>query len=225
MITDSNRPQNIRNGKASFKTLTSYQNFHARQQLHKHHIRTSTQDSSCTNIIPELPRETAVAQTSYQNFQARQQLHKHHTRTSTQDSSCTNIIPELPRKIAVAQTSYQNFHARQYLHKHHARTSTEDSNCTNIIPELPRKTAVAQTSYQKTAVAQFRLTTGHDCLAKHLHKINILSTPRCILCNHPKEEMDDERLNDCATVKEKTSKTSKYWRARLLMTSVLDTAH
>ena len=86
---------------------------------------------------------------------------------------------------------------------------------TNLIPDLPRK----------TAVAHFRLTTGHDCLAKHLHRINIFPSPQCILCNHPEEEMDQHHLDNCTAVKDVNSRTEKYWRARLLMTSVSTAAH
>ncbi|KAJ4427965.1 hypothetical protein ANN_23978 [Periplaneta americana] len=41
-----------------------------------------------------------------------------------------------------------------------------------LIPDLPRK----------SSVAAFRLATGHDCLARHLHRIGIYQSP-CPLCN------------------------------------------
>ncbi|KAJ4451483.1 hypothetical protein ANN_02946 [Periplaneta americana] len=41
-----------------------------------------------------------------------------------------------------------------------------------LIPDLPRK----------SSVAAFRLATGHDCLAKHLHRIGIYQSPNCPLC-------------------------------------------
>ncbi|KAJ4438090.1 hypothetical protein ANN_14029 [Periplaneta americana] len=56
----------------------------------------------------------------------------------------------------------------------------------NLIPDLPRK----------SSVAAFRLATGHDCLAKHLHRIGIYQSPNCPLCNS-NQEMDSERLNLC----------------------------
>ena len=43
----------------------------------------------------------------------------------------------------------------------------------NTVPNLPRK----------AAVAHFRLFTGHDCLAQHLHKIGIKDSPNCLLCS------------------------------------------
>ncbi|VDO11646.1 unnamed protein product [Rodentolepis nana] len=33
------------------------------------------------------------------------------------------------------------------------------------------------------AVAEFRLRTGHDCLAKHLHRLGVYTQPTCPLCN------------------------------------------
>jgi hypothetical protein len=57
----------------------------------------------------------------------------------------------------------------------------------NLIPNLPRK----------AAVTHFRLITGHDCLAQHLHKIGIRDSPNCPLSNNIVE---------------------KYWNARGRMT-------
>ena len=55
---------------------------------------------------------------------------------------------------------------------------------TEDIPDFPRK----------TEVAKFRLSTGHDSLAKHLHRINILLSPICNLCSYFCEEMDKQHL-------------------------------
>ncbi|GBM03620.1 hypothetical protein AVEN_203188-1 [Araneus ventricosus] len=41
------------------------------------------------------------------------------------------------------------------------------------IPDKPRR----------DAVAAFRLTTGHDCLAAHLHRLGISTEPFCPLCD------------------------------------------
>ncbi|GFX82648.1 RNase H domain-containing protein [Trichonephila clavipes] len=37
------------------------------------------------------------------------------------------------------------------------------------------------------AVAEFRLTTGHDCLLKHLHRIHIAQAPFCTLSDFRKD--------------------------------------
>jgi hypothetical protein len=46
----------------------------------------------------------------------------------------------------------------------------------NIIPDFPRS----------HAVATFRLISGHDCLAAHLHGPSIYSPTVCVLCNEGK---------------------------------------
>ena len=62
------------------------------------------------------------------------------------------------------------------------------------------------------SVATFRLATGHDCLAKHLYRIKILSSPLCPLCNI-QEEMDTKHLTHCPALKS-GHLWEKYWRAR-----------
>lgn len=70
------------------------------------------------------------------------------------------------------------------------------------VPDWPRK----------EAVAKFRLATGHDCLAKHLHRIGILQTPDCPLCSLGKI-MDARHLQECPALL-KSTLTEKYWEAR-----------
>ncbi|KAJ4427740.1 hypothetical protein ANN_25393 [Periplaneta americana] len=72
-----------------------------------------------------------------------------------------------------------------------------------LIPDLPRK----------SSVAAFRLATGHDCLAKHLHRIGIYQSPNCPLCNS-NQEMDSEHLKICASVAGHDNIFEKYWSAR-----------
>ncbi|KAJ4445303.1 hypothetical protein ANN_07108 [Periplaneta americana] len=69
-----------------------------------------------------------------------------------------------------------------------------------LIPDLPRK----------SSVAAFRLATGHDCLAKHLHRIGIYQSPNCPLCNS-NQEMDSEHLKICASVAGHDNIFEKYW--------------
>ncbi|KAJ4448964.1 hypothetical protein ANN_00356 [Periplaneta americana] len=42
----------------------------------------------------------------------------------------------------------------------------------STLPEWPRR----------EAVATFRTAVGHDCLANHLHRLGVLSSPHCMLC-------------------------------------------
>ncbi|VDN98722.1 unnamed protein product [Rodentolepis nana] len=62
------------------------------------------------------------------------------------------------------------------------------------------------------AVAEFRLRTGHDCLAKHLHRIGVGTQPACPLCNL-QEEMEKTHLIRRPPLKT-TTKSQRYWEAR-----------
>ncbi|VDN99506.1 unnamed protein product [Rodentolepis nana] len=53
------------------------------------------------------------------------------------------------------------------------------------------------------AVAEFRLRTGHDCLAKHLHSLGVHIQPTCPLCDLQKE-MEMSHLIRCPTLKTTT---------------------
>ncbi|KAJ4427997.1 hypothetical protein ANN_24010 [Periplaneta americana] len=83
-----------------------------------------------------------------------------------------------------------------------------------LIPALPRK----------SPVAAFRLATGHDCLAKHLHRIGIYQSPNCPLCNSD-QEMDSEHLKICASVASHDNIFEKYWSARGQMTLLSNAWH
>ncbi|KAJ4442683.1 hypothetical protein ANN_04272 [Periplaneta americana] len=83
-----------------------------------------------------------------------------------------------------------------------------------LIPDLPRK----------SSVAAFRLATGHDCLAKHLHRIGIYQSPSCPLCNS-NQEMDSEHLKICASLAGHDNIFEKYWSARGQMTLLSNAWH
>ena len=70
------------------------------------------------------------------------------------------------------------------------------------IPEWPRS----------EAVAEFRLNTGHDCLAKHLHRIGVYPRPTYPLCQL-EEEMDRDHLMRCPALKAATT-SQRYWESR-----------
>ncbi|VDO08236.1 unnamed protein product [Rodentolepis nana] len=65
------------------------------------------------------------------------------------------------------------------------------------------------------AVAEFRLRTGHDCLAKHLHRLGVYTQPTCPLCNL-QEEMEKTHLIRCPALKTSTE-SQRYWEARRLL--------
>ncbi|KAJ4432305.1 hypothetical protein ANN_20924 [Periplaneta americana] len=83
-----------------------------------------------------------------------------------------------------------------------------------LIPDLPRK----------SSVAAFKLATGHDCLAKHLHRIGIYQSPNCPLCNS-NQEMDSEHLKICVSVADHDNIFEKYWSARGQMTLLSNAWH
>ncbi|VDN98237.1 unnamed protein product [Rodentolepis nana] len=67
------------------------------------------------------------------------------------------------------------------------------------------------------AVAEFRLRTGHDCLAKHLYSIGIYAQPTCPLCDL-QEGMEKTRLFRCPVLKIMTE-TQIYLKARRQLTN------
>jgi hypothetical protein len=73
---------------------------------------------------------------------------------------------------------------------------------------------------RKEAVARFRLKTGHDCLATHLHKIKVYSSDECTLCRIQGTSMNADHQN-CGKL-DSSAQTSGdiaelYWDARFLM--------
>ncbi|GBL89131.1 hypothetical protein AVEN_255258-1 [Araneus ventricosus] len=72
------------------------------------------------------------------------------------------------------------------------------------IPDKPRR----------DAVAAFLLTTGHDCLATHLHRLGISTEPFCSLCDSG-EVMERDHLLRCSTLQGLTE-VSRYWEERTL---------
>ncbi|GFX73063.1 uncharacterized protein TNCV_1704651 [Trichonephila clavipes] len=70
---------------------------------------------------------------------------------------------------------------------------------------------------RRKAVAEFRLTTGHDCLLKHLHRIHVAQAPFCTLCDF-REDMDADHIRRCPALKG-FSLCDLYWQARDLLGS------
>ena len=63
-----------------------------------------------------------------------------------------------------------------------------------------------QSKSRKQAVATFRLETGHECLAKHLHLFNILPSANCKLCRLPNTVMDYHHLRQSVVQKDNDSR-------------------
>jgi hypothetical protein len=68
------------------------------------------------------------------------------------------------------------------------------------------------------AVANFRLNTGHDCLAAHLHRIKIFSHNYCTIRKQQNTPMDKDHLLVCPKLNHTYNELPKlYWDARRLM--------
>lgn len=80
-------------------------------------------------------------------------------------------------------------------------------NSGTSIPDLPRS----------SAVASFRLLTGHDCLNAHLYKIRLKDSPACCFCDSG-HLMDSRHIDVCPALKDFNCIIQKYWEARRLMT-------
>ena len=75
---------------------------------------------------------------------------------------------------------------------------------------------------RKEAVANFRLKTGHDCLAELLHRIGILPTNECPICNA--SVMNSEHLLTCSGLDTDSRRQGNicklYWDPRFHMTNL-----
>ena len=72
------------------------------------------------------------------------------------------------------------------------------------------KTSILDTPCErrKNAVAIFRLTTGHDILAKHLQRLGIMQSQVCVLCNL--EDMDRRHFKKCPAL-HCSIDANRYW--------------
>ena len=69
---------------------------------------------------------------------------------------------------------------------------------------------------RKEVGANFRLRTGHDCLAAHLRKTGIYESIDCTICQMPNSTMDEEHLLYCSkldTDQQVLKNTKLYWDA------------
>ncbi|KAJ4427692.1 hypothetical protein ANN_25341 [Periplaneta americana] len=99
------------------------------------------------------------------------------------------------------KSTYLDFNKQNLITQSQGKKWNSLHHNPQLIPDLPRK----------SSVAAFRLATGHECLAKHLHRIGIYQSPNCPLCNS-NQEMDSEHLKICASVAGHDNIFEKYWR-------------
>ncbi|GFY30931.1 hypothetical protein TNCV_1629051 [Trichonephila clavipes] len=53
---------------------------------------------------------------------------------------------------------------------------------------------------RRKAVAELRLTTRHNCLLKHLHRIYVAQAHFCMICDF-REDIDADHIHRCAALK------------------------
>jgi hypothetical protein len=71
---------------------------------------------------------------------------------------------------------------------------------------------------RKQPVANFRLNTGHDCLAAHLHRNKIFNHNYCTICKLENTIMDQNHLLVCPKLDHTSNELPKlYWDAKRLM--------
>jgi len=74
---------------------------------------------------------------------------------------------------------------------------------------------------RKEVATNFRLKTGHDCLAAHLRKTGIYGSSECIICQMPNSTMDEEHLLCCPNfdTDQRVLKNiiKLYWDSRAMM--------
>ncbi|VDO10797.1 unnamed protein product [Rodentolepis nana] len=85
------------------------------------------------------------------------------------------------------------------------KTRTKEKQWTVALSDIPDWPRIE-------AVAEFRLRTGRDCLAKHLHRLGVHTQPTCPLCNL-QEETEKTHLIRCPALKA-TTESQRYWEAR-----------
>jgi len=66
--------------------------------------------------------------------------------------------------------------------------------------------------HREKAVSEFRIAVGHDCLAAHLYRIDIFTSPNCPLCEK-NVVMDRNHLLGCPALRG-DSEVTRYWSAR-----------
>ncbi|GFR23569.1 gag-Pol polyprotein [Trichonephila clavata] len=91
-------------------------------------------------------------------------------------------------------------------------------NCESLVSRGPLNHNLPRA----VSVAPFRMRTGHDYLAAHLHRINVLPSPECQLCGYG--TMDAKHLRTCSALDHSKNYQNSifkeahlYWSGRHLM--------
>ena len=102
----------------------------------------------------------------------------------------------------------------------------KDKDWAHLIHPRDKKRRGVPSLSRSTEVASFRLNTGHDLLAPHLHRINLRDSAICTLCK--KEDQDRPHLFRCEALLDirdqlppgmdfPSKEATVYWAARKRM--------
>ena len=84
---------------------------------------------------------------------------------------------------------------------------------------IVKSNAIPNNLPRDVAVATFRMTTGHDYLQSHLHRIGLADSPLCPLCSE--DEGTADHLTSCRALEvvddNLQGRARLYWSARRLM--------
>ncbi|GFV49820.1 RNase H domain-containing protein [Trichonephila clavipes] len=121
-------------------------------------------------------------------------------------------IQQITRKVVpftsakrIIKKKLNDISSRQYAERNSNKIWWSNLN----LPMWPRR----------KAVAEFRLTNGHDCLLKHLHKIYVAQAPFCTLCNF-REDMVADHIRRCPALYG-SSLCALYWPVSVLLVTTV----
>ena len=110
---------------------------------------------------------------------------------------------------------------------------THEINARGKLWESLLKNRIPMNLHRGTFAANFRISTGHDYLNGHLHRIGVKESPACPLCSTG-EIMTFTHLTSCASLANEnfnflpldnfSSKASLYWAARREMVFPTDSS-
>ena len=121
------------------------------------------------------------------------------THCGVEGNETADFLAKKGSKIVSNQTSTPiSFHfiKRTILNKYINRLREEYTTKTSGKEWKDLEDYNITTLQRKSAVATFRLRTGHDCLNKHLHRFGIANSPKYSFCNL-NEDMERTHLLHC----------------------------
>jgi len=138
--------------------------------------------------------------------------------------ACNETADKLSKKGTTLHTKEMPFKAdtlKKLLNRKIAKKYKQEANelaTTKKWRDIHKIWAEYKGKARKEAAANFRLKTGHDCLAVHLRKISIYESSVCTICQMLNSTMHEEHLLHCPkldTDQQVLKNTIKlYWDAQ-----------